>query len=366
MSLVATHEEKASAQERILLAAEQQFARNGYAGTRVSDIAEAAEVNVALISYYFESKEKLYHGVLQRLFGLWEKHAQENVWNDDDPERMLPAYIRKHLEFKRNNLNMVRIFQWENLINMGIYEHYINKYWEKDVKDKLEVLHRWKRQGKLNANLNENAVLALIWGMMDRLLLLNSQSLGLFLGEDVDADREEAVFQACADAIIQMAIYGAMPRPQEASAGLAEPVIRLVTLGEQAENSPELQQLLQKLETDMGTPIREHGVAAPDQWSNRPNEALLLVADTRDGDLTDQARTQWLAFKAAASGGELTDRPVAVWVAGGDREAQPLQTLLEQQLGGWGAFPLQRRADQTPAQFALRFAQYVKRMQMRP
>lgn len=43
----------------ILEKAEQLFAQNGYEGTTVRDIARAADVNLAMISYYFGSKEKL-------------------------------------------------------------------------------------------------------------------------------------------------------------------------------------------------------------------------------------------------------------------------------------------------------------------
>ncbi|MBS1928899.1 MAG: TetR/AcrR family transcriptional regulator [Chitinophagaceae bacterium] len=43
----------------ILNQAEKLFAKNGYDATTVRDIAEAAGVNLAMISYYFGSKEKL-------------------------------------------------------------------------------------------------------------------------------------------------------------------------------------------------------------------------------------------------------------------------------------------------------------------
>lgn len=44
---------------QILEAAEQLFAEKGYEGTSVRDIAGHAGVNLAMISYYFGSKEKL-------------------------------------------------------------------------------------------------------------------------------------------------------------------------------------------------------------------------------------------------------------------------------------------------------------------
>jgi len=43
----------------ILLVAERLFADKGFHGTSVRDIAQEADVNIAMISYYFGSKDKL-------------------------------------------------------------------------------------------------------------------------------------------------------------------------------------------------------------------------------------------------------------------------------------------------------------------
>lgn len=52
-------------QIQIMEAAERLFAAHGFAGTSVRDIAEAAGVNLAMISYYFGSKEKLMEAMFQ-------------------------------------------------------------------------------------------------------------------------------------------------------------------------------------------------------------------------------------------------------------------------------------------------------------
>lgn len=44
---------------KILEAAEALFAKNGFSGTSVREIAKEAGVNVAMINYYFEGKDKL-------------------------------------------------------------------------------------------------------------------------------------------------------------------------------------------------------------------------------------------------------------------------------------------------------------------
>ena len=55
-----------SGKERILDAAERLFARHGFYGISVRDITEAAEVDVALVSYHFGGKRELFTAVFQR------------------------------------------------------------------------------------------------------------------------------------------------------------------------------------------------------------------------------------------------------------------------------------------------------------
>lgn len=66
-------ESNVSTEEKIKRAATEVFAQKGYAATRTRDIAEAAGINLALLNYYFRSKQKLFDGImlekLQELFG---------------------------------------------------------------------------------------------------------------------------------------------------------------------------------------------------------------------------------------------------------------------------------------------------------
>ena len=49
-----------STEEKIKIAARSVFHKKGYAATRTRDIAEEAGINLALLNYYFRSKEKLF------------------------------------------------------------------------------------------------------------------------------------------------------------------------------------------------------------------------------------------------------------------------------------------------------------------
>jgi AcrR family transcriptional regulator len=49
----------------ILAAARSRFAERGYEGTRLRDVAEAADVDVALVSYHFGSKDGLFAAAME-------------------------------------------------------------------------------------------------------------------------------------------------------------------------------------------------------------------------------------------------------------------------------------------------------------
>src|SRR5690606_17913886 len=53
-----------STEEKIIEAARKVFTQKGYAATRTRDIAEEAGINLALLNYYFRSKEKLFQLIM--------------------------------------------------------------------------------------------------------------------------------------------------------------------------------------------------------------------------------------------------------------------------------------------------------------
>ena len=62
-------EKELSTEEKIKAAARIVFAQKGFAATRTRDIAEAAGINLALLNYYFRSKQKLFDGIMLEKLG---------------------------------------------------------------------------------------------------------------------------------------------------------------------------------------------------------------------------------------------------------------------------------------------------------
>ena len=92
-----------STKERILGAAEQLFARHGFAGASLRQVTAAANVNLAAVNYHFGSKENLINEVFRRR--LDDLNAQRLAALDAALERpgaslesLLDAFIRPALE----------------------------------------------------------------------------------------------------------------------------------------------------------------------------------------------------------------------------------------------------------------------------
>ena len=63
-----------STEEKIKEAARVVFHKKGYAATRTRDIAEEADINLALLNYYFRSKEKLFDLIMVETLSGFLQH----------------------------------------------------------------------------------------------------------------------------------------------------------------------------------------------------------------------------------------------------------------------------------------------------
>ena len=95
--------ESISTEEKIIRAADKIFTQKGYAATRTREIAEEAGTNLALLNYYFGSKEKLFRNVvrekLKMLLSAMGPIASDETIPIDEKIRMISEnYTRLLLE----------------------------------------------------------------------------------------------------------------------------------------------------------------------------------------------------------------------------------------------------------------------------
>lgn len=60
--------------EKILIAALEIFARDGYAGTNIKDIAESVGIVKSALYRHFESKEEIWNGVQAMMVSYYDEH----------------------------------------------------------------------------------------------------------------------------------------------------------------------------------------------------------------------------------------------------------------------------------------------------
>jgi AcrR family transcriptional regulator len=97
----------------ILHAAEKLFAEEGFDGASIRNIAKVANVNIAMISYYFGSKEKLLEAlIIQRTSGM---HIQlQNIFNEDlTPPEKVDRLIDLYISRIEKNKCMYQILHFE-------------------------------------------------------------------------------------------------------------------------------------------------------------------------------------------------------------------------------------------------------------
>ena len=90
-------------EQKIMEAARKIFTQKGYAATKTRDIAEEANINLALLNYYFGSKENLFKKIVNEkfieLFGIINPLlSDENISLEEKVEQLVNHYTQLLME----------------------------------------------------------------------------------------------------------------------------------------------------------------------------------------------------------------------------------------------------------------------------
>lgn len=103
-------------QELIITTAERLFSENGFTGTSVRDIATKANVNVAMISYYFGSKEKLLEAIFEYRISSTAIQLESLAANDKiEPIQKIYSLIDHYSDKLFNNTCFYKLMLSEQL-----------------------------------------------------------------------------------------------------------------------------------------------------------------------------------------------------------------------------------------------------------
>lgn len=178
-------------QHEILNAAEKLFEEKGFDGTSVRDIAKAADVNVAMISYYFGSKEKLLETLFETRLANF-KINEESIFDEklsafESLEQLISIYVKT----MNQNAGVYKILSVERgikkrLINSNSFTK-IKKYNQDLV---IKVIQKGIDSNVFNVAVSPILVHATMMGTF-----MNFQMNRSFLQEVLEIESEEAYKQ---------------------------------------------------------------------------------------------------------------------------------------------------------------------------
>jgi TetR/AcrR family transcriptional regulator len=143
-----------AAKERILLAAQKEFAARGFAGARMEAIARAASINKAMLFYYFSSKENLYRTVLFSVFSEIFGEIGRFISQSMTPAQFLEKFPEIYIRFIARHPDLVRIMVFDLIHNpdnvTAAMAGIIHDKMAFEPHPFLELIPEWHRQGLIS------------------------------------------------------------------------------------------------------------------------------------------------------------------------------------------------------------------------
>ncbi|MGA2552486.1 MAG: TetR/AcrR family transcriptional regulator [Burkholderiaceae bacterium] len=145
----------------ILAAAERVFARAGFSGATMAEIALEAGLPKANVHYYFGSKLELYREVLARTLKEWLVPT-DYIRPEADPREALRAYIMAKMELSARRGDASRVFANELLHGAPVLGDLLRTELRALVRRKAAVIDGWIA-GKQMAPVDSTHLFFTIW-----------------------------------------------------------------------------------------------------------------------------------------------------------------------------------------------------------
>lgn len=194
----------------ILRAAVELFARKGFDGTRIAEIAEASGLPKANVYYYFETKEAIYATLIERLLKGWDK-ALEHIRADREPCEAIAAYIAAKLDYSRRHATESRFFANEILRGGGFLSKLQRRHMQEVTSQRVEVVENWVREGKLRP-VNPRHFFIMLWAST-QFYADFAEVAAMTLGR---SNLRQSDFADAQEAIVTTILRGCLPSPANA------------------------------------------------------------------------------------------------------------------------------------------------------
>ena len=182
--------------QRILDAAVDVIAENGYFHSPVSAIAARAGVADGTIYLYFKSKDDVLRTAIDSTFGSFYCKVEEQFRTMHDPREQLEYIARLHLESASVNRSMAILMQTEMRQSAKFIAEFSHHHLVRYIQVVREVIRRGQQHGLFRPDVSDGVVAHCMFGAIDELL-----SSAVFTNREYDA-------QATAAQVIDVLMHG--------------------------------------------------------------------------------------------------------------------------------------------------------------
>jgi AcrR family transcriptional regulator len=163
----------AEKQLQIIEAAEKLFSIKGFDGASIRDIAEEAGVNLAMISYYFGSKEKLMEAIFEQRMGQVRMRV-ESMLKDDSlaPFQKMEMLIDENIDRIMQRQQFHKIMVCEQIINKNpIIIKLVNELKKKNAEVIGELVKDGQKKGVFKKDIDVVLLLNTFFGTLTQAMI---------------------------------------------------------------------------------------------------------------------------------------------------------------------------------------------------
>jgi TetR/AcrR family transcriptional regulator len=186
--------------QKILAAAEKEFAQFGYKGASIQKIADRAGLPKANIHYYFASKEKLYLALFEHIIQLWNGYFDE-VKVEDDPAEVLARFIHKKVELAYSHPLASKVFAMEIIQGAPHIRKYIRTEMRTWVRNKTTVIEEWIRKKRMKP-VDPVHLIFLIWSSTQHYADFETQVLTIMNRAEYEREMIDDIARFLTDVIL--------------------------------------------------------------------------------------------------------------------------------------------------------------------
>jgi len=167
--------------QRILDAAVEVIAENGYFNSPVSAIAAKAGVADGTVYLYFKSKDEVLRTAIDTTFARFYERVEEEFTRTAGPREQLEFIAQVHLE-SHEKRSVAILMQTEMRQSAKFISEFSHHHLVKYITVVREVVRRGQKMGIFRNDVNDGVVAHCLFGAIDELL-----SSAVFTGRTYDA-----------------------------------------------------------------------------------------------------------------------------------------------------------------------------------